>query len=99
MQGYHRIKLTFIPVIVSVRLSSIGLLVGAFSILGNTSVANAQPNRYDHVLFICQSVDPTDSLLNLRGRPGGVIKDTISRKERFYVWGFNLNRPRTATFQ
>lgn len=53
----------------------------------------ATAHRYDSLLFVCRSVDPSDSRLNLRSQPRGLVKDTISKREVFYVWGRDLHRP------
>lgn len=65
--------------------------------VGNLSYVDAglaaPINHYDKLLFVCRSVDPSDTRLNLRSRPGGIVKDTISRTQDFYVWGNDLSHP------
>jgi len=71
------------------------LLSTASILIGNESLS-ATVNRYDKFLFVCRSVDPSDTRLNLRSQPGGMVMDTISRKEIFYVWGYGLNHPKSG---
>ena len=70
------------------------LTTACFSVV--TEASSTTINRYDKLLFACRSVDPSDTRLNLRSQPGGIVKDTISRREIFYVWGYGFNHPRSG---
>jgi hypothetical protein len=72
------------------------VLLTTASICVVTEASFAKINRYDKLLFVCRSVDSSDTRLNLRSRPGGIVKDTISRRENFYVWGYGLNHPNSG---
>ena len=50
-------------------------------------------DRYDRALFVCRSVDPTNTLLNLREKPFGKILGALSRRNLLYVRGHDLRRP------
>jgi hypothetical protein len=62
----------------------------------STEASSTSNNRYDKFLLVCRSVDPSDTRLNLRSQPGGIVKDTISRREVFYVWGYSLSHPKSG---
>jgi len=90
--GLHFIKRQFMrPAVTFARLANALLLTTCC--LSTTRSWAAPANRYDTVLFVCKSIDPTNSRLNLRSQPHGLVKDTISHKELFYIWGAELNRP------
>jgi hypothetical protein len=72
------------------------VLLATASISVVTEASFGKINRYDKLLFVCRSVDSSDTRLNLRSRPGGIVKDTISRRENFYVWGYGLNHPHSG---
>jgi hypothetical protein len=57
-----------------------------------TSPAQAA-DRYDSALFVCRSIDPTNTPLNLREKPFGRILGTLSRQSLLYVRGRDLRRP------
>lgn len=58
----------------------------------STSPAQAA-DRYDSALFVCRSIDPTNTPLNLREKPFGRILGTLSRQSLLYVRGRDLRRP------
>ena len=72
------------------------MLIGTASFSVVTEASSATNNRYDKFLFVCRSVDPGYTRLNLRSQPGGIVKGTISRSEIFYVWGYGLNHPKSG---
>lgn len=79
------------PAVTFTRLAN-ALLLTTTCFLTTTPTWAAPVSRFDTALFVCQSLDPTNSRLNLRSQPRGIVKDTISRKELFYIWGADLNR-------
>ncbi len=58
----------------------------------STSPAHAT-DRYDSALFVCRSIDPTNTPLNLREKPFGRILGTLSSQNLLYVRGRDLRRP------
>lgn len=75
-------------------MTAVLLTTASVSVVAEASSATI--DRYDQLLFVCRSVDPSETRLNLRSRPGGIVKDTISRRENFYVWGHDLNHPQSG---
>jgi len=56
--------------------------------------ARAGPlDRYDRTLWVCRSIDPTNTLLNLREQPRGPILGTLSRQSVVYVRGQDWRHP------
>jgi hypothetical protein len=56
-------------------------------------VAASATDRYNSALFVCRSIDPTNTPLNLREKPFGKILGTLSRQSLLYVKGRDLWRP------
>ena len=50
-------------------------------------------DRYANATFVCRSVDPTNSFLNLREQPAGRILGTLSPQSVLYVKGRDLQNP------
>jgi hypothetical protein len=50
-------------------------------------------DRYANAMFVCRSVDPSGSALNLRQQPAGRILGTLSPQSVLYVRGRDLQNP------
>ncbi|MEB3259286.1 MAG: hypothetical protein VKP63_01515 [Cyanobacteriota bacterium] len=53
----------------------------------------AERDRYDRAILVCRSIDPTNTLLNLRAQPRGRILGTLSRQSVVYVRGQDWRHP------
>lgn len=58
-----------------------------------TAAAAHGQSRYDNLLFVCRSLDPTGSPLNRRSQPHGAVLGVIGRKTAVYVFGRDLRQP------
>ena len=58
-----------------------------------TAAAAQGQNRYDSLLFVCRSLDPTGSPLNRRSQPHGAVVGVLRRETAVYVFGRDLRQP------
>ena len=72
-----------------------GALLGACLVTGES--VKQKPafggDRYANSIFVCRSVDPSDTPLNLREKPAGRILGTLSPQSVLYVRGRDLRNP------
>ena len=50
-------------------------------------------DRYANAVFVCRSVDPSGTALNLREKPAGRILGTLSPQGVLYIRGRDLRNP------
>ncbi len=65
----------------------------AFIAQAPRSAQAAGRDRYDSAILVCRSIDPTNTLLNLREQPRGRILGTLSRQSVVYVRGRDWRQP------
>ncbi|MFM1798778.1 MAG: hypothetical protein RLZZ117_1056 [Cyanobacteriota bacterium] len=60
---------------------------------GASSSSPLAADRYDTAIFVCRSVDPTPTPLNIREKPFGRILGRLSPQSLLYVRGRDLKQP------
>lgn len=50
-------------------------------------------SRYDRMLFVCRSIDPTGTPLNRRREPRGEVLGILHSRHIFYLLGKDLRLP------
>ena len=60
---------------------------------GSLSSPVQAADRYDKAIFVCRSVDPTTTLLNIREKPFGQVLGRLSSQRLVYVKGRDLRQP------
>lgn len=69
----------------------VGTCVAAGESIGQRPVFGV--DRYANAVFVCRSVDPTTTALNLREKPAGRILGILSPQSVLYVRGRDLEHP------
>ncbi|MEB3318505.1 MAG: hypothetical protein VKO39_10265 [Cyanobacteriota bacterium] len=73
----------------------VGALLGPALVVGES--VRQRPafgsDRYAKAVFVCRSVDPSGSALNLREKPAGRILGILSPQSVLYVRGRDLQNP------
>lgn len=57
------------------------------------AAAGSGPERYDTMVFVCRSVDPSGTPLNRRYSPHGPVVGVLKSNNVFYSRGWDLRRP------
>jgi hypothetical protein len=77
------------PVVPRMSLASLFFFIG----WGGSSSPSHAADRFDTAIFVCRSVDPTPTPLNLREKPFGKILGRLSPQSLLCVEGRDLRQP------